>query len=208
MLAQQTKVALGLHSVLRRSPFERLLARGWALASVGYLVAILLYVLAQVLVNAIFNLGDAGAGEALALLFGRYLLITAPALLGCVNLAVRGFDHAGAADRPLFTWAVSGSALVAPLLVLFFILGLIGELAAGGSGGEILYEVIVQLAGLVVAVVAGAWALGWVGAHQGAPTLGPLLATGAGVPPAGGSSAGAPPPWQEPEPPGNPLAEN
>ncbi len=166
MLEQQHRVASRLHALVSSGPAGGLVRRGWAYAAAGYFAAIVLYVIAQFLVNAIFNLGGASTSQALVLLFGRYMLLAALGLIGCVNLAVRGHDHAETADRPLFAWAITGSALLAPLVALFAVIGLIGELAAGGSGGFVLYQVLVQLAGIMLATVAGAWALSWTGAHE------------------------------------------
>jgi hypothetical protein len=165
MLERQRRAASALHGFLSGSPAGGLIRRGWAYAAAGYFGAIVLYVIAQFLVNALFNLGGATATQSLVLLFGAHMLITSLGLVGCVNLAVRGYDHAAAGDRPLFAWAVTGSALLAPVLVVFELLGLIGEVAVGGPGGVVLYGVLVQLAGVVIAAVAGAWALSWTGSH-------------------------------------------
>jgi hypothetical protein len=173
MIARQLRAALALGSLVHDGPLGRHLRRAWAYAAAGYLVAIIVYLVAQVLVNLVFNLSGAGVGTALAFLFGRYMVVACLGLIGCVNLAVRGFDHAADAERPLFVWAISGAALLAPLLVLMCVLGMVGYLVAGGSGGEVVYEVLVQLAGTVVAAAAGAWALSWVVGHQTVVSLHP-----------------------------------
>ena len=166
MLAWQRKTAVALFNLLRSGVLERHLRRGWAYAATGYFAAILLYLLAQIIVNVLFNLHGAGFGETLALLFGRYMLLACLALLGCVNLAARGYDHATVEDRPLFAWAISGAALLGPALSALGLLGLLGYVIVGGTFGDVLYELLVQVAGMTLAFVAGLWALSWVGAHQ------------------------------------------
>jgi hypothetical protein len=162
----QERAALALSESVTRGPIGGFIRRGWAFAAAGYLVAIVLYVLAQFLVNALFNLGGERASDALLTLFGVHMLIVCPALLGCVNLAVRGHDHATERDRPLFAWTLCSAALLAPVLIVFCVLGLIGVFAVGGSAGEVLYLLVVQVAGLVIAVITGAWSLSWVSDHR------------------------------------------
>jgi hypothetical protein len=162
----QQRTALALSRSVTKGAVGRVVARGWAFAASGYLLAIVLFVVAQFPVNAIFNLGGSTASESLLILFGSHMLIACPTLLGCVNLAVRGYDHASDPDRPIFAWTICGAALLAPILAVFAVLGLIGVVAGGGTGGEVLYGVVLQIAGLVVAVVTAAWSLTWVGAHD------------------------------------------
>lgn len=165
MAGLQQRSALGLSRAVTRGPIGGYVKRGWAFAAAGYLSAIVLYVLAQFLVNVLFNLNGASASDALLFLFGPRMLVACPTLLGCVNLAVRGYDHASEQDRPMFAWAVCGAALLAPVLILFSILGLIGVIAVGGTGGDILYGLVIQIAGLVIAVVTAWWSLAWTGEH-------------------------------------------
>ncbi len=165
MAGLQQRTAVGLHRTVAKGSVGAVIQRGWAFAAAGYLIAIWVYVIAQFLVNALFNLNGATASESLLFLFGTRMLVACPMLLGCVNLAVRGYDHATERDRSLFAWTVCGAALLAPLLAVFAILGLIGVFAVGGPGGDVLYGVLVQVAGLVVAVITAMWSLSWAGGH-------------------------------------------
>jgi hypothetical protein len=180
----QGDVARQFHAWAAKGPASRHIRRGWGYAAAGYFVAIVLYVIATVFLN-IANLGDATFADSLYVLLGRNLVLACPALITCLNLAIRGADHTeDTADRPLFDWAISGCALLGPILAVGVLLGLIGLFASGAPGGVILVGFVVQLAGFLIAVVATAWALHRIGSEVPASELpGAEMPTTATAPP-------------------------
>jgi hypothetical protein len=135
-------------------------SHGWELAGLGYAVAIWLYVLGYLIV-ALANL-PGGFRHDVEIVFGRGLLIAAPATITAITLAARRRDRATDAEGD---WLLDAAlTLAVPLGALFVLAGVVGFLAAFGDFGDsasgAFYELLVQLAGIVLGAVATVWALG------------------------------------------------
>ena len=139
----------------------RVYAHGWELAALGYAVAIWLYVLGDLIV-VLANL-PGGFRHDLEIIFGRGLLIAAPATITAVTLAARRRDRAEGTDAE-GTWLLDAAlTLCVPLGALFVLAGVVGFFADFGDFGDsasgAFYDLLVHLAGVVLGAVATIWAL-------------------------------------------------
>jgi len=149
----------------------------WSIADAGFVLAIWLYLLGTWLATLIIGDWNGFRGFLLSLFTGpgglhRFSLV-APALLLAVAIVVlasaaRPGLAMSARARTLTEAALLGTALMAVVQVLGNLIGFIVDLSFVNRGfGAFLDEASIHIAALLVAAVAGMWAMGVLHAARG-----------------------------------------
>lgn len=141
---------------------------GWALAAVGYVAAIAVYLVALMIVE-IAN-WSSPIDDQIQGMFGRDFLVIAPATLTAITLATRRGVPTSAEGRWRVDAALTGACALLAFVAVGAALGFLasfGDFADSFSGG--LASLLIRAAAIVVCAVGMAWGLSELSAMRKAP---------------------------------------
>lgn len=161
-------------SALFEGPVSGLVPDGWALAALGYVTAIALYLLGNFILT-LANTDGLDFREVLDSVFGRQFLVAAPTLVTAMTLATRRRgEPMSERARGWLDTAITACIPLGAVVVIGSVIGFLadfGEFSSSTSGA--FYLLLLHLAGVILGTVAMLWALAELAPGRRAGGVGP-----------------------------------